>query len=401
MNPPFATPQRPTTAPPAANYSPFAPQNNNNPGYVPPNVTPPNWAAATPAPSWGAATPAGSWSSPQTPASANSGPSPWIQNGPSGYPLPSSIQDSSPFGQQITATPYFNQGNSLTFSPTPSSKKKKRSKKSNAVPYPLSPQPHLQNPGYLPMMDPNAAAAMMTRTPSSHSFPGAYPSFYPQNGYSIPAYAQADTYDEKNLAKRPRDWREDYSFRTSLTSMMPRVGKSRSDVKEYTDPIKRTLCPLLAYATPNPPIELDLRDDPRDPNNLIFTQLQRPHNNMDFLQLATTPSCQFMRLYHPRLPWYIDVRQTQENGISVWDVLTQMYAQLTVQIQGRHFWNDELTDSDREKITRAFQERCDGDQEEISHGVLQVDFLGPKIIFEGLLRGKNGMWEIKTREDGL
>lgn len=32
-------------------------------------------------------------------------------------------------------------------------------------------------------------------------------------------------------------------------------------------------------------------------------------------------------------------------------------------------------------------------------GVLQVDFLGEKVIFEGLTRGRNGMWEMRTRRE--
>lgn len=105
-----------------------------------------------------------------------------------------------------------------------------------------------------------------------------------------------------------------------------------------------------------------------------------------------------MRLYHPKLPWYIDIHQSHPNGVTVFDILVQMHMQLMTQIQGRHYWNEELQEEDRAKIAAAFQARCDGDAQEAANGVRQIDFLGRKVLFEGLSRGKNGMWEIKTQK---
>ena len=59
---------------------------------------------------------------------------------------------------------------------------------------------------------------------------GNYGGGYPSGGYSVPRYAMGDVFDEQNLARRPRDWRPDYEPRASLTSYLPRVGRSRSDV---------------------------------------------------------------------------------------------------------------------------------------------------------------------------
>lgn len=103
-----------------------------------------------------------------------------------------------------------------------------------------------------------------------------------------------------------------------------------------------------------------------------------------------------LRLYHPRLPWYVDIGQTHPNGVTVFDVLFQLHGQLRAQISGRHYWNEELGSVERADLGLAFHDRCDGDPEEVAQGVRQVDFLGRKVVLEGLARGKNGMWEIKT-----
>jgi hypothetical protein len=73
-----------------------------------------------------------------------------------------------------------------------------------------------------------------------------------------------------------------------------------------------------------------------------------------------------------------------------------MYAQLMQPITGRHYWNEELEDVDRARLGSTFQERCRGDPAMIAAGVRRVDFLERRLDFEGLVRGKNGMWEIRT-----
>ena len=62
------------------------------------------------------------------------------------------------------------------------------------------------------------------------------------------------------------------------------------------------------------------------------------------------------------------------------------------------FWNEELSEADRDKITKAWKLRCDGDAFERACGVRRVDFLRRHVVLEGLVKGRNGSWEMKTRK---
>jgi hypothetical protein len=168
---------------------------------------------------------------------------------------------------------------------------------------------------------------------------------------------------------------------------------------EWHDPIKRTLHPHLLYNQQVPSIYLDLRTNPLSPaSSLDFPSLARQPNSLDLAQLVTQPSAQELRLYHPRLPWYIDITQTHPNGVTLFDVLGQMWQQLDLQISGKHWYNEEVDDKMRAAITEAWNERCGRNEVETSQGVKRIDWLRGKVLFEGLVKGRNGMWEIKTRK---
>jgi len=160
--------------------------------------------------------------------------------------------------------------------------------------------------------------------------------------------------------------------------------------------MKRLAHEYIAYRPQQPPIYLDLRYNPV--LTLEFMQLQRPYNQLDFAQLATQPAAQGMRLYHPLLPWYIDIVQSHENGITIQDVVWQMFVQLDVPIMGRHWYNEELDEAIQDKMNKQFQARTLGNPEEAARGVKRVDFLRGRVIFEGLVRSRSGLWEIKTRK---
>ncbi|KAF5361064.1 hypothetical protein D9756_004465 [Leucocoprinus leucothites] len=223
---------------------------------------------------------------------------------------------------------------------------------------------------------------------------------------TIPAHLIPDTWDESNLARRPRDWRMSYNPRASFLSslsVLPSVLKNQSDVQEYTDPTKRRLSRSLEYHAGQPPISHDLRIDPFSTRNPILhaqtstNDYPNPFSELDMAQFATTPQAKFLRLFHPKLPWYIDIHQSFPNGVTVGDILTQMYGQLGQQILPRHFWNDVLNEKDRKDIGKAYRRRTGLLKSGAEHGILWIDFLCGEVIFEGFVRHKGGLWEIKTR----
>jgi hypothetical protein len=159
-----------------------------------------------------------------------------------------------------------------------------------------------------------------------------------------------------------------------------------------------TLNNLLLYNTREDyPITYDLRHEP-EVIEITFLNLDRPSNNLDFCQLATTPPVDELCIWHPRLPWYIHIHAAQDNGITVKDVLSQIYDHLAEPIWSNHFWNVELSAQDREQMRAAFQYRCGHDRQRMRKGISKLDFLGFDCVFLGLAKSKDGMWELKTRE---
>ncbi|KAH0581569.1 hypothetical protein H2248_011276 [Termitomyces sp. 'cryptogamus'] len=121
-------------------------------------------------------------------------------------------------------------------------------------------------------------------------------------------------------------------------------------------PIKRTIFETLSYIDSNTCVIYDLRFFP-DPQTLSFPILGRTYNHIDFAQLATNPPVSHMRLFHPLLPWHIDVYKKIDNGIMVEDVIMQVYLALQSQIGARHYFNEELGNETRERIVRAYERR--------------------------------------------
>jgi hypothetical protein len=105
-----------------------------------------------------------------------------------------------------------------------------------------------------------------------------------------------------------------------------------------------------------------------------------------------------MRLFHPRLPWYIDVHATNPTGVDLSDLFQMIWKCPRWPINQADFWNDELSGGDRDKISHAWRVRCDEDSFERGCGVRRVDFLRRHVVFEGLVKGMNGTWEMKTKK---
>ncbi|KAG6887153.1 hypothetical protein C0995_000961 [Termitomyces sp. Mi166 len=206
-------------------------------------------------------------------------------------------------------------------------------------------------------------------------------------------WANYPEYNSENLARRPKDWRPDYEARRSLIPRIP-----RTDVEEFKDSIHCTIHATLAYNSADPCVSYDLRYFP-NPSVLTFPHLRRIYNRIDFAQLATNPPVNKMRLFHPLLPWYIDVEQHQENGATVQDVIMQVHMELQTKISARDYFNEEMGSARRERIARAFQRRKQGPEgeEESKKGVMRVDYLEDRVVFVGLVRVRDGLWEMKMK----
>ncbi|KAG5735947.1 hypothetical protein E4T56_gene1930 [Termitomyces sp. T112] len=379
-------------------YNPFPGAAQANPGWVPPATAPSwiNYGPQSPSP-WTAGAGAG-W--------PNASPVPWS---PYPHPTPaSSWGEYTPatggpampgLGQPIGPTRYFNVGaeNGDQHAEWPQNAGPERSRRPsfgghspNYEEVPLN-RTHSQNPPY-------------QFTPRSNGYGGGSPL---QRSLSTGATVRRrrsqsrvrnpfareylEQYNSENLARRPRDWRPDYP-----KTLIPRVPRPWSDIEEFKDSIKRTINPILDYNTQGPHVIYNLWSYPH-PQTLSFPILRRIYNYIDFAQLATNPPVDQMRLFHPLLPWYIDVFKSVDNGVTVQDVIMHVYFQLQTQINARHYFNEELRSGTRERITEAYTQRTQGQDQEKMKGIKKVDYLEEKNIFVGLVRTRNGLWEMKTR----
>ncbi|KZV74307.1 hypothetical protein PENSPDRAFT_573240 [Peniophora sp. CONT] len=107
-----------------------------------------------------------------------------------------------------------------------------------------------------------------------------------------------------------------------------------------------------------------------------------------------------MRLYHPRLPWYIDVVAQDPVGVTLREVFEGVWEVMSKQVREADYWNSEVEDEERDKINRAFELRCvlPTDPAARTGGVRKVDFLMRECIFLGLSKGREGMYEMRTRK---
>ncbi|KAJ6588702.1 hypothetical protein B0H19DRAFT_1100772 [Mycena capillaripes] len=210
-------------------------------------------------------------------------------------------------------------------------------------------------------------------------------------------FARKDPYEGEYVAARPSDWRHDYTppRRFAFLSRFRRAGADRGKINlEHSH-----LSPMLLMPNSKIPVmSFDLRSDqPFDPSNLeLLTTAGRPFNHTDLSQFATTRPVQRLRFYHPRLPWCLDVRASQPNGILVGDVLHQIHEKLHRAIRPPDFSNTVLDATDRELVTDAYRNRCEDRVDIMQQGVRRVDFMGSDVILQGFIEGRDGMWLMKT-----
>jgi hypothetical protein len=159
---------------------------------------------------------------------------------------------------------------------------------------------------------------------------------------------------------------------------------------------KITLNPLLKRDKIQPHLSYDLRRYPE----AFASQFYLPeHGSLPNLAryLACEPPIAFMRLYHDRLPWDINVCASNPHiGVTVIDVLTAMYTNLMRGIRDVDYYNRDMDAQARDKIALAWRARCGYDEMEAARGLRRVDFLGRQLIFQGLEKGKQGAWAIRT-----
>lgn len=140
----------------------------------------------------------------------------------------------------------------------------------------------------------------------------------------------------------------------------------------------------------------DTRKRPFDEAIPDLMALGRPANNVDVLQLATTPPLYHMRMWHKRLPVYVDINATMPNGITIMDILAQLYEKLMEFFRSRDYECEDLDASDRELVAQAHEFRT----LPVGHmdGMRWVDFLGFRYSFVGIVQSKNGFFEFKTTD---
>jgi len=134
-----------------------------------------------------------------------------------------------------------------------------------------------------------------------------------------------------------------------------------------------------------------------NPSTLRFRDLDRSVNTWDLTRFACEPPEPHMRLYNSHYPWYIDAESTNPTGVTLHELFSAIYLSMMTPISQADYWNNEMDGEVRERIARAWSERCENDEER-QKGVKRVDFLMGRLFLEGTVRGKEGMWEMKIKK---
>ncbi|KAF9443028.1 hypothetical protein P691DRAFT_645602, partial [Macrolepiota fuliginosa MF-IS2] len=102
-----------------------------------------------------------------------------------------------------------------------------------------------------------------------------------------------------------------------------------------------------------------------------------------------------IRLWHRRLPWYIDIVSTGYGGVTIGDILEQIHEDLFRHITPYDYWTTDLSSSQREQIDRS----CNKRGLSMNHAepaICRIDFLHDAFIFAGLAPSSNGTFQMKT-----
>lgn len=140
---------------------------------------------------------------------------------------------------------------------------------------------------------------------------------------------------------------------------------------------------------------LDLRENP---TGVWFRDLGRHSNPWDLTRFACEPPLQVMTFYASQFPWYVEARSSNPSGVTLYDMFWAIWACMMTPITNEDYYNNEMDEKTREKIADAWAVRCGESKEERSAGVKRVDFLMEKIALEGVVKGRDGMFELKVKK---
>ena len=143
-------------------------------------------------------------------------------------------------------------------------------------------------------------------------------------------------------------------------------------------------------------MKFDMRDSP---NTLAFTALKRPLNTWDLQRFVCEPPLPHMRLFHAHLPWYIDVEAHNPAGVTIFELFMAIYECMQTQIRHADYYNVEMDAEARARVAEGWSARCHN-EEERAQGIRRVDYLMGRVLMEGIQKGKDGLWEIRTRKPG-
>ena len=169
-------------------------------------------------------------------------------------------------------------------------------------------------------------------------------------------------------------------------AIVPRAAEPKVKLHEF-----------IRYSTYKSPMTLDLRESP---NTLKFRACGgRPLTNYDLTRFVCEPPLPSMRFYHAQLPWYIDVEAQNPSGVTLYDMFCAINQCMMTPIQHPDYYNVEMSEEARNHVMDAWMARCRTKEERLQ-GIRRVDYLMGRVIMEGIQKGKDGLWEIKTRKPG-
>lgn len=236
-------------------------------------------------------------------------------------------------------------------------------------------------------------------------------------------------FDDLHLADRPRSWRPDFNARSSesprtvpgvsrlaaVANRLPcfrrwqntqsgmslslvsliRSSLIRSFLYSESDRPDVTLSSHVAYSNPIA-FTYDLRYPPNHSTKGHTLRWGLRNTRVNYAEMAATPAVRKLRMYHPSLPWYIDIEARYSYNITVGDVYEQMYESLRKPVAREEFYSNQLDAEDRKAILEAFKARCGESQRKRNEGMMRIDFMKLDVMFLGLEKGADGMWLMKT-----